>query len=61
MKKFLMVSGNAARDLMIERGFRLVERSSDEVDAYYWFESRVDYNFADLSDIPVVQTNRLFI
>jgi hypothetical protein len=61
MKRFLMVSGNAARDLMLERGFRLVERSSDEIDTYYWFENRVDYNFTDISDLPVVQTNRLFI
>ena len=61
MKRFLMVSGNAARDLMLERWFRLVERSSDEIDTYYWFENRVDYNFTDISDLPVVQTNRLFI
>ena len=61
MKRFLMVGGNAARDLMLERGFRLVERSSDEIDTYYWFENKVDLNFADISDLPVVQTNRLFV
>ncbi len=61
MKKFLMVSGNAARDLMLERGFRLVERSSDEVDTYFWFENKVDLNFSDISDLPVVATNRLFV
>ncbi len=61
MKKFLLVSGNAAKDSMIERGFRLVERSSDEIDTYYWFETKADLNFADISDIPVVQTNRLFV
>ena len=61
MKRFLMVSGNAARDAMLERGFRLVERSRDEVDTYFWFENRLDFNFADLADLQVVQTNRLFI
>lgn len=61
MKKFLMVCGNAARDAMIERGFRLVERSRDEVDTYFWFENKVDFNFSDIADIPVVQTNQLFI
>ena len=61
MKKFLMVSGNAARDVMLERGFRLVTQSRDEVDAYYWFENRTDFNFADIADLPIVQTNQLFV
>ena len=46
---------------MLERGFRLVERSRDEVDTYFWFENKVDFNFSDLADIPVVQTNQLFV
>jgi len=61
MKKFLMVSGNAARDAMIERGFRLVTQSRDEVDAYYWFENRIDFSFSDIADLPIVQTNQLFV
>ena len=61
MKKFLMVSGNAARDVMLERGFRLVTQSRDEVDVYYWFENRTDFNFADIADLPIVQTNQLFV
>ena len=61
MKKFLMVSGNAARDAMLEHGFRLVTQSRDEVDAFFWFENRLDFNFADLSDLSVVQTNQLFM
>ena len=61
MKKFLMVSGNAARDAMLERGFRLVMQSRDEVDAYFWFESRLDFNYSDISALQVVQTNQLFV
>ena len=61
MKKFLMVCGNTARDAMLERGFRLVTQSRDEVDAYFWFESRLDFNYADISELQVVQTNQLFV
>lgn len=61
MKKFLMVSGNAARDAMLERGFRLVTQSRDEVDAYFWFESKLDFNYSDISELQVVQTNQLFV
>lgn len=61
MKKFLMVSGEVARDAMIERGFRLVSQSNDEKNPYFWFTNRIDFNFADFAGIPIVHTNQLFV